>query len=207
MASISYCISVADEHVELDRLLDQLSTHIQGDDELIILVDESKVTAEVSQVISKWRLAISTIKLIGAPLNKNFGEFKNNFLKETKCEFIFQIDTDELLSEDLLVDLKLILDVNPEVDLYWLVRENYVDGLTPEHIQRWRWNVDEKGRINYKDPQARIFRNNGNIRWIKPVHEQIVGHKQFAILPDNYFLIHRKSIERQEKQNDFYNTL
>ena len=34
------------------------------------------------------------------------------------------------------------------VDLIYLPRVNTVEGLTDEHIQKWRWNVDEKGRVN-----------------------------------------------------------
>jgi glycosyltransferase involved in cell wall biosynthesis len=207
MASISYCISACNEHVELDKLLNQLSTHLQEDDELVLLIDESKVTQDVSLIIQKYRQIFPNFILAGASLNGDFATFKNNFVDKATKEFIFQIDADELLSEDLLVDTKLILDVNPNVDMYLVSRENYVEGLTPEHIQKWRWNVDEKNRINWPDVQFRIFKNNKKIKWRNKVHEILEGYTQYATLPPNYYLIHQKDIVRQEQQNHFYNTL
>ncbi len=207
MATISYSISVCNEHEELDKLLNQLTTYIENEDELLILVDQSKITGEVGQVISKYKNIIPNLKVIASDLNGDFATFKNNFVSISTKDFIWQIDADELLSEDLLVDLKLILDVNPTVDLYWVKRENYVQGLTEDYIRGWGWRVDEKQRINWPDPQARIFRNNGSIKWKNKVHEVIEGHKEFVVLPDNYFLIHNKTLERQIKQNQFYQTL
>lgn len=212
MATISYCVSVCNEHEELDKLLSQLITYID-DDELIVLVDESKVTSEVGQVIAKYRIIFPSIKIISSSLNGDFGTFKNNFLKHATKEYIIQIDADELLSHDFLEgnedfgNFKMILDMNPDVELFWVPRENYVEGLTQDHINKWRWRVDEKGRINFPDSQARIFKNNGKIHWQNKVHEIIVGHKDYVLLPDNYFIIHKKSIDRQEKQNELYNTL
>jgi glycosyltransferase involved in cell wall biosynthesis len=212
MASISYCVSVCNEHEELDRLLSQLITYIE-DDELIVLVDESKVTSEVGQVISKFRGVFPSIKIISAPLNGDFGTFKNNFTKHATKDYIFQIDADELLSHDMLEgnedygNFKVILDMNPDIELFWIPRENYVDGLTPEYIQQWGWRVDEKGRVNWKDPQARLFKNNGVIKWQNKVHEVIVGHKSYVLLPDNYFILHRKALDRQIKQNEMYSKL
>lgn len=207
MASISYCVSACNEHVELDKLLDQLSTHLQEDDELVLLIDESKVTQEVSALILKYRQIYPNFVLAGSPLNGDFSSFKNNFVEKATKDFIFQIDADELLSEDLLVDLKLILDVNPNVDLYLVSRENYVEGLTSGHIQRWGWRVDEKQRINFPDVQYRIFKNNKVIKWKNKVHEVLDGFTQYATLPQNYYLIHNKTIERQEIQNEFYSRI
>lgn len=207
MASISYCVSCANEHVELDKLLDQLSTHLQEDDELILLIDESKVTQDVSLVIQKYKTIFSNFTLAGSSLNGDFSTFKNCFVAKSTKDFIFQIDADELLSEDLLIDTKLILDVNPDVDMYLVSRENYVEGLTPEHIQKWRWNIDDKNRINWPDVQFRLFKNNKKIKWRNKVHEILEGYTQYATLPPNYYLIHQKDITRQEQQNNFYNTL
>ena len=55
-----------------------------------------------------------------------------------------------------------------------------------------------------------IYKNDPDrIKWTKPVHEQLVGYDKFASLPGNpeYCLYHPKDIKRQEKQNNFYETL
>ena len=52
--------------------------------------------------------------------------------------------------------------------------------------------------VNKNDPEK--------IYWTKPVHEQLVGYKKYAALPGNeeYCLHHPKDIDRQERQNNFY---
>ena len=104
--------------------------------------------------------------------------------------------------------LPQIIEIN-DVDLIWLPRVNTVSGITEQHIQQWGWRVTEKGWINYPDYQARVFRNDNDIKWIKPVHEIISGVKTFSHLPpyEELSLIHHKTIEKQEKQNKLYSEL
>ena len=94
------------------------------------------------------------------------------------------------------------------MDVYLVPRINTVSGITEEHIQRWKWNVEDN-RINFPDYQWRIYKNNSSIKWINKVHERLDGFKKYAPLPaeDEFCLLHPKTIERQEKQNEFYNTL
>ena len=56
----------------------------------------------------------------------------------------------------------------------------------------------------------RIVKNGNDMRWQGKVHERIVGFSTISHLPhDNqdWCLLHPKTIERQEKQNQLYNTL
>jgi len=122
-------------------------------------------------------------------------------------DFIFQIDADEYLSEELILSLPQILEMNPDIELYAVPRINTVEGLTQDHIQQWRWHVNPNGGVNYPDYQTRILKNIPEIKWINKVHERLVGAKTLVPLPEGYDLIHPKTIERQEKQNNFYNTL
>ena len=58
--------------------------------------------------------------------------------------------------------------------------------------------------------QMRIYKNNPDkIKWTKKVHEQLKGYTKYAALPhdEEYCLYHQKDIKRQEKQNNFYDTL
>ena len=45
------------------------------------------------------------------------------------------------------------------------------------------------------------------IKWVQRVHERLVGAKMSITLPGGYDIIHPKTIERQERQNNFYDTL
>ena len=59
------------------------------------------------------------------------------------------------------------------------------------------------------DYQWRIYKNSPNIKWKNKVHEVIEGYKTMAQIPgfEDLSLYHPKTIERQEKQNNYYNEL
>jgi glycosyltransferase involved in cell wall biosynthesis len=203
MPTISYAITACNEHTELDRLLDQLSKEIPSTDEIIVQLDSENFTQEVEKVVEKYH----NITRIYFALNGDFSTFKNNIKKHCTKDYIFFIDADEYLSEELLENLKEILEQNNHTQLFLIPRINTVEGLTPEHIQRWGWNVNEKDWVNFPDYQTRIVKNEPEINWENKVHERLVGFKLYASLPDEYCLIHPKDIKRQERQNDFYSKL
>jgi cellulose synthase/poly-beta-1,6-N-acetylglucosamine synthase-like glycosyltransferase len=204
MPSISYAITACNEHVELERLLDHLEDWIREEDEVVIQLDTT-ATEEVKALCFDYMR--SNWNVIEFGLNKDFASFKNNLKNHCTKDYIFQIDADENLSQNLILHLPEILELNPEIDLYAVPRINTVKGLTSEHINKWGWYINEKGWINYPDYQTRILKNIPEIKWINKVHERLVGAKIIVSLPEGYDLIHFKTIERQEKQNQFYNTL
>jgi len=71
------------------------------------------------------------------------------------------------------------------------------------------WVVSDKGWINWPDYQTRIYRRTSEIEWEGKVHETIKGYNTLSILPaeEEYCIYHHKKIERQEKQNEYYDTL
>jgi glycosyltransferase involved in cell wall biosynthesis len=201
MPSISYAITACNEHVELERLLSQLTEHIRPEDEIVVQMDIT-ATDEVKAVVIKYNL-MSYFH----PLNKDFATFKNNLKSLCTKDYIFQIDADEYLSEELLIYLPFILDENSTIEMFSIPRINTVEGLTQEHIRQWGWRVDENGWINYPDYQNRILKNKPEIHWVNKVHEKIIGAMTTTEIPPGLDLIHPKTIERQEKQNNYYNTI
>jgi len=211
MPSISYAITVCNEHKELERLGKILLPFLREEDELVIQADEKNTTVEVQRVMKQLANSgnnvYSNVKLTFYPLNKDFSAYKNNLKRCCTKDYIFQIDADEYPSEELLTALPEILELNPSVELYAVPRINTVEGLTQEHILKWRWYVNENGWVNYPDYQTRILKNTSEIGWVNKVHERIVGAREASYLPEGYDLIHPKTIERQEKQNELYSTL
>ena len=124
-------------------------------------------------------------------------------------DYIFQIDADEIPNKTLIQLLPEIILGNEKVDVMLVPRVNTVKGLTQEHINKWRWNVDEKGWVNWPDYQWRIWKNVPEIKWKNKVHEVLEGFNHYSVLPssEQYCLYHPKEIERQEKQNAYYDTL
>jgi len=206
MPSISYAIPVCNEHAELDSLLTLLSKFKRDHDEIVVQCDSGNTTHEVYEVINKHK---SHIKIVEFALNGNFAAFKNNLKCYCLSQWIFQIDADELLSEEFLEHLPQILRDNPEVQLFCLPRINTVEGLTQDHITKWGWNVNEKGWVNFPDIQTRIIQNSPKIQWVGKVHEVIYGHNSQAVLPiqEEYCLLHHKNIRRQEIQNTLYSMI
>lgn len=210
MINITYAITVCNELVELTNLLNFLQPRIKSDDEILIQYDEDSVTKEVKDYVTILsQLHKSQIRVIAFPLNSDFASFKNNLKDNANGMFIFQIDADEIPSEYLVENLQFFLESNKDVDLYFVPRVNTVEGLTNEHIQKWRWNVNENGWVNFPDYQTRIYRRTSEIHWVNKVHERIVGFNTMTVLPaeEDYCLYHHKQIERQEKQNAFYDTI
>ena len=203
---ISYGITVHNEADELNELLEILIHQTEPEDEIVICDDYSN--EETKEVITSWTQQYADAKVIKHYERKLDGDFsaqKNSVIENSTGDYIFHIDADEYPNEKLLLNLKLILEVN-DVDLIWIPRVNTVEGITDEHIQKWGWRVSEKGWVNYPDYQARLFRNDEKIRWVRPVHEYIGGCKTYAHLPphEELSLYHPKTIDKQEGQNKFY---
>ena len=210
MIDITYAITVCNELNEITNLVNFLHPRIEKNDEILIQYDADSVTKEVMDYLTiLTQLHTNQIKVIGFPLNADFASYKNNLKNNAKGIFIFQIDADEIPSEYLIENIHDFIEYNKDVDLYFVPRVNTVEGLTDEHIQKWRWNVNEKGWVNFPDYQTRIYRRTSEIHWINKVHERIVGFNTMTVLPseEDYCLYHHKQIQRQEKQNAYYETL
>jgi len=207
---ISYAITVKSELDEIQRLIPFLLEHKRDEDEIVVLWDDSGD-------IKVWEYLhdhVDYFKFPGFKINKgkfqnHFADWKNQLTSLCSGDFIFQIDADEILNQLFINNLNNIIESNPSIDVYLVPRENYVNGLTDNHIKKWGWKVDDKNRINYPDYQWRIYRNDSLIKWVNKVHEKLEGYRQFSTLPqDSIFdLNHTKSIERQESQNNYYDTL
>ena len=209
---ISYAIPVCNEHIELEKLLSFLVKHIDENDEIVVQCDQGNTTSEVDKVLDSFKAPVGLkdpLKVITFPLNGHFSNFKNNLKEHCTGDWIFQIDADELPHESLITNLKELLKLNTNTEMLLVPRVNTVEGLTQEHINKWRWNVNEKGWVNWPDYQTRIIQNGPKIKWQNKVHEQIVGISTKGALPmeEEWCLYHPKTIGRQEAQNNFYDSL
>lgn len=215
---ISFTVTASTEHEELQRLLRYLDRHWTDGDELIIQLDADTMTEEVVKIAYDWKKMHDDmypeeerVQVVTYHLNKNFAAFKNNLHQYCHNKWIFNIDADELPSGFLLENIHSILESNHDVDVIMIPRWNTVEGITQEHVDRWGWNVDAIGRINYPDYQWRIYQNIDVIKWMNPVHEVLTGYGTISSLPadgdSSLCLFHNKTIARQEKQNEFYTTI
>ena len=207
---ISYAIPVCNEFIEIQKLIGFLLKNKRQKDEIVVLFDTNNGTKEVENFLDHYvKDNFNWFILKKSPFNKHFAEWKNLLSSYCSGDYIFQIDADEILSLEGIKVIPQIIEANPTIEVYRVPRINTVKGLTEKHIKKWRWRINEKGWINYPDLQWRIYKNIPKIKWKNKVHEVLEGHKTFASLPpvEEYALYHPKSIDKQEKQNKYYETL
>jgi cellulose synthase/poly-beta-1,6-N-acetylglucosamine synthase-like glycosyltransferase len=205
---VSYAITACNEHEEVIRLVTQLLNYKGENSEIVVLLDTPKAPIEMLEYLELQANA-DHITLIESEFTNDFAQWKNFLNSNCKGEWIFQLDADEYLEPDLIVNLEDILDNNLDKDLVIVPRINTVEGLTEAHVRKWGWNVNEKGWVNFPDVQTRIYKNTEKIGWSGKVHERIVGFESYTAFPleEVYCIRHPKTIDRQEKQNDYYDTL
>ena len=205
---ISFAITVCNELEEIKRLLPFLLENKRIQDEIVVLFDDKNGNPEVLDFLLPYNKLPNVQTWRGLWWDNNFGEWKNKLSEYCEGDYIFQLDADEMISKYLVKNVNMIIEMNPDIDLIFLPRINTVDGLTEQHIKMWNWSVDEKNRINHPDYQGRIYKS--GLKWSGKVHERIVGYNKFSLLPEDekdYSIVHHKTIDRQERQNNYYDTL
>ena len=206
---ISYAIPVCNELLEITKLLNFLKKYIDKEDEVVVLFDTNNGSQSVEQFLRAKSVNPTFFNWYPYHFDGHFANMKNHLKSLCTGDWIFQIDADELPHESLITNLKELLKLNPTTELFLVPRVNTVNGLTQEHINKWRWNINENGWVNWPDYQTRIIQNGPKIKWQNKVHEQIVGVSTKGVLPmeEEWCLYHPKDIKRQEAQNNFYDTL
>ena len=201
---ISYAITVCNEFVEIQRLINFLVSNKRFKDEIIILYDEQNGDPEIETYLRSHSVN-GEFNWHKGKFNNHFAEWKNQLTSKCKGDYIFQIDADEMPTTYMLDMLPEILKHN-DVDVLKVPRINTVDGLTQEHIDKWKWGVNDQGWVNFPDFQWRIYKNNNKIKWVNKVHEVLEGYHTISYLPtsEHWCLRHDKTIDRQERQNEMY---
>ena len=204
---ISYAITVCNEFVEIQRLVNFLVKNKRHQDEIVILYDESNGDIEVENYLRSHSVN-GEFNWHKGKFNNHFADWKNKLTSLCSGDYIYQIDADEMISTYVLNFLPEVLLYN-NVDVIQVPRINTVEGLTQEHINKWGWKINNEGWINFPDFQWRVYKNDGKIKWINKVHEVLTGYKSVSYLPteEPWCLQHPKTIEKQERQNQLYETI
>ena len=204
---ISYAVTVCNKFTEIQKLIPYLLDNIRPEDEIVILYDSKNGDKKVEEYL-RAKSVNPSYSWHSGEFDGHFANWKNKLTDLCNGDYIFQIDADEIPNEELIQNLPQILEMN-SVDVILVPRVNLVDGLTDEYIKKWNWVVDDKGRVNWPDPQWRVYKKSESIRWTNKVHEKLVGYDTISNLPwvEELALFHHKDIEKQIKQNDYYDTL
>ena len=205
---ITYAVTVCNEFIEIQRLVHHLLKNKRVHDDVVILYDSKNGNPDIETFLRSHSVNGEFMWHKGK-FEGHFADWKNKLNMLCTGDYIFQIDADEIPTKTLMDYLPDIIDANPAVDVLLVPRINTVDGLTQEHIAKWGWNIAPLGWVNFPDYQWRIFKNKSEIKWKNRVHEVLEGYKMMSNLPaeEEYCLHHPKTIERQERQNNYYDTL
>ena len=204
---ISYAITCCNELAEIQRLISQLLKHKRSEDNIVVLFDKTNGSKLVEEYL-RAKSVMGEFQWYPYEFDGHFANMKNKLSSHCSGDYIVNIDADEMVDEYFIKIIPQVLEVN-KVDVVLVPRINTVSGLTQEHIQKWGWNINDKNHINFPDFQWRIYKNSPDIKWENKVHEKLTGYKTISHLPqtEEWCLMHHKTIERQEKQNNYYNTL
>ena len=201
---ISYAILTHNEGEYIAELLALLFTYKRDIDEIVI-VDDYSDDERTKSILNDFK------DLITLDYRTFDGDHTQKNYLNSKCtgDYILQLDADELVKPEFLEMLPALLEENNEIDLFIMPRINTVEGLTQEWIDKWRWNVNEKGWVNFPDFQMRLYRNCDWVKWSGLLHSKIEGHKTFVFLPTEelFCILHPKQIDRQIAQNSLYDKI
>lgn len=176
--SISLCMIALNEEAFIERALRNVKIYVDE----IIIVDGGSTDKTIKKA-----------KRSGAKVYKHmwpnhFAKQRNISLKHATKEWILVMDADEIYEKQLLDSLQLFANNNISADMFAFPRKNFIDG---------------KKTDAYPDRQLRFFPNNRGIKYKNKVHEQPTGYS-VLVSPERMHIVHKKSSQRQEKQNAFY---
>ena len=203
---ISFGITVFDEYNYLIPLLEVLIEHKGEEDEIVVLADTKSPKKLYEFVNNQPNVSLHTFTF-----DKNYADLKNYLNSVCTKEWIFQIDCDEIPHPHLIEILPdYLATLEDEVELVFVPRINTYDNITPEFIAQHHLqdSFNQRGWLDWPDYCGRIYKNHPTIKWEGRIHETIQGYIlcNYLTASEEYSLIHRKTIDRQEKQNEFYNT-
>jgi hypothetical protein len=133
-----------------------------------------------------------------------FSDHRNYHTSKCSGDYIFVIDADEMPQEALIVNIKTF-----EGDIMYIPRINICPGYTAEWLDQHKFQLNEMGWINFPDYQGRYYKNNGEIKWENDLHERLTGSENVARVDAKPLvsLLHIKTVERQDKQGEYYDSL
>jgi len=187
---VSYLITCCTETKTLENLLYRVFGAIdEHNDEIILLIDskhpivlddiyptDGSIKEETASIIYNYS-NYKNVKIISHPLENNYGTHKNFGIENCKGDFIFQIDGDELPTENIIgKNLHTIIENNPDIEAFAVPRINDFKGVTQEHAKRWGWrltpstSIIHEKTIDTNSEEYKFLKNEGYILEETEIH-------------------------------------
>lgn len=223
---ISYAILTHNEGEDINRLLSFLIANKRPTDEIVVLDDNSDDELTL-KYLNEYK---PHIKLFTIKVGLGYGNAAQKNFANSLCtgDYILQLDADELVTSKFVKLMPLILEKYPQIDACIIPRINIIEGLTQEWIDKWKWNangtprkwnINEKGWINFPDWQIRLYRNCDWVKWEHypdSLHSKVVGAGVFSDEPkrwrafpkdEDFSIIHVRKLDKCKFKIELYDRL
>ena len=123
------------------------------------------------------------------PFKGHFAEQKNAALRLVYTDWTLFLDPDERFCDEVFKQIPGMIEQD-ETDCYKFPRREFIGGV--------------ENKEPYPDIQARLFRT--YCRFIRPIHEEVVGWKECKELEENstFDILHHKKDDRHKERNSAY---
>lgn len=183
--TLSVVLAVYNEEINLGRCLQAIKSIAQE----IVIVDGESTDATVS--IAKSFKA----KIISTPNQQNFHHMKNLAIASASCDWILQLDADEVVSPELAEEINSIIDdQQSSINGYWVNRRN------------WFLNRFLTKGGQYPDPTMRLYRRGKGKLPANDVHEQAKVEGQTGYLRNDLLHYRDTSLEKYLQGFNRYST-
>jgi hypothetical protein len=207
--TITYAITVCNEFMEIQRLINFLLKEKRQEDDIVILYDSAHGDPEIEAYL-RTHSQNNEFHWHKGEFNHHFADWKNKLSSYCTGDYIFQIDADEVPNNILIKELPNILEQYSHADVFLMSRVNILTEeaeYSPIEKIKQDWGDNRDRWRHWPDYQWRIWKNKPEIHWINKIHEVLQGYNQSMYLSaDNsdLSLFHIKTWEKQEKQNNYY---
>ena len=180
--TISLCMIIQDEEECIGRALENVYRYVNE----IVIVDSGS-TDNTLTIVNEYskRENFPPLQIYSHPFAGDFSAQRNYCISLAIGNWVFILDADETLDQDLLNNLQRLCQ-NEFHDLYAFERRTRIDGRLVN-------------LCNF-DFHARLFRNNGKIKYVGEKHESLTGYEHLQLV--NATINHDKKAEWQQKDNE-----
>lgn len=169
--TIDFLIVTHNESYTLNESLTYIINHKHNDDN-IILLDDYSTNGETNDIFKRNECHIN---LYQHAFDGNFANHKNYGLSLCKSDWIFMLDGDEIPSENLILNIRDIINTLNDCDFIYIPRLNYIRNLTSDLIFSCNFKLFKDTTqtysecINKNSEMYYLLENNDAIIDIKPL--------------------------------------
>lgn len=177
---ISYLVFSHNETHTLSKLLDKIITFASQDNDEVIISDDYSDNVETVELLNETKLN-KNVTVVNYKLENDYADKKNKALQHCTGDYIFAIDGDERPTDELLINIKDIINTNPTIETFWIPRVNIFLGVTDKHAKQWGWKLSPSKTIEHcrtfksTDYEYDFLKNNN---YIIGEHEYKVGNEK-----------------------------